>query len=70
MDTKTEANRIKRIVKQLKKKNRLQDPKIWEVKRQATKHKETPHWIKGKDNQKTESTPEIIKGTKITINPC
>ena len=59
---KAEANRIKRIAKKLKKKNRLQSPKIWEIKRQVTKCMDTPHLIKGKDNQKIDGTPEIIKG--------
>ena len=54
-----EANGIIKIIQQLKGKNRLYGPKIWEIKRKVTRATETPHSVKTSNGELMESKQGI-----------
>ena len=56
----SEANRIIKIIQQLKEKNRLYGPKIWEIKRKVTRATETPHSGKTSNGELMESRQGIL----------
>ena len=55
-----EANRIIKIIQQLKEKNRLYGPKIWEIKRKVTRATETSHSVKTSNGELMESRQGIL----------
>ena len=55
-----EANRIIKIVQQLKEKNRLYGRKIWEIKRKVTRATDTPHSVKTSNGELMESRQDIL----------
>ena len=60
-----EVNRIIKIVQQLKEKNRLYGPKIWEIKRKVTRATDTPHTVKTPNGGLMESRQDIL-GANLT----
>ena len=55
-----EANRIIKIIQQLKEKNRLYGPKIWEIKQKVRRAKETPNSVKMSNGELMESRQDIL----------
>ena len=55
-----EANRVLKIVQQLKEKNRLYGPKIWEIKRKVARDTGTPHSVKTSSGKLMESRKDIF----------